>query len=217
MTFMSDSPEGRKRCPDCGMDKAVSDFSRNAARPDGLQFYCKQCFATRSARTYRERQRRKGKTVRERVEVPEGHKFCPGCRAVKLRTEWHRRTSSPDGLNVYCKACSKNRSRRDYLKRTFGLTPHELDSMIEMQGGVCALCRRGQPEHIDHDHASGRVRGVLCGPCNMGLGLFKDDPKRLSAAIEYLYRDRFAALGVTVEEYEPPCIIEADFRWPHAA
>jgi hypothetical protein len=183
-----------------------------------LQFYCRECYAARSAKTYRERQRRKGKEVRERVEAPPGYKHCPGCKQIKPRTEWHRRTSAPDGLVVYCRACSKERHRRDHLKRNFGLTPQQLAERIASQGGVCAICRDGKPEHIDHDHETGQVRGVLCGPCNMGLGLFKDEPARLEAASTYLQRARFAALGVVVEEYDLTRFkIEIAGDWPHAA
>ena len=207
-----------KRCPDCGLEKAVTEFSRNAARPDGLQFYCKVCYSARSARTYRERQRRKGKTVRERVSVPAGHKFCRGCSRILPYTEWHRTRSSRDGYATACKGCRSARGRRDHLKRIFGLTPEALDAVIASQGGVCAICRDSKPQHIDHDHRSGRVRGVLCGPCNMGLGLFKDDPRRLDAASDYLHRDRLAALELNITEVEHTgAVIEVDFRWPHAA
>src|SRR4029079_2417611 len=58
--------ESTKKCPDCGQAKSVAEFSRNAARPDGLQFYCKSCYSTRAARTYRERQSQKGRGVRAR-------------------------------------------------------------------------------------------------------------------------------------------------------
>lgn len=204
-----------KRCPDCGVEKPVTEFSRNAARPDGLQFYCKSCLSIRSARTYRERQRRKGRQVRERVDVPAGFKHCPGCKTVQPRSEWHRRTSSPDGLVVYCKTCSKERNRRDYLMRTFGLTSWELEALIAAQGGVCAICPDGKPEHIDHDHGSGRIRGVLCGPCNMGLGLFKDDPARLQVAIGYLRLAETAKTMTIVEQ--PSCVIELAAARLHAA
>jgi hypothetical protein len=55
---------------------------------------------------------------------------------------------------------------------------------------VCAVCGRPDPEHVDHDHATGVVRGVLCFNCNGGLGQFRDNPMFLAAAIEYLERRR---------------------------
>ena len=175
-----------KVCPDCGVDKPISEYGRNAGRPDGLQFYCKACLSRRSARNYRERQRRKGRTIREHVAAPAGHKYCPGCKVIKPHADWHPSRHARDGFMSYCKECTKKRGRRDYLRRTFGIDEARLAEMIGAQGGVCAICRTAAPEHIDHDHATGRIRGVLCGRCNMGLGLFADDPARLVAASDYL-------------------------------
>jgi hypothetical protein len=212
---MSVSADGQKRCPDCGETKPVSAFNRNGSRPDGLQFYCKSCFSARAARTYRERRARLGKAVREKRDVPEGHKYCPSCTRVLPAMHWHRTQRTRDGFASHCKECRKVRHRRDYLKRTFGLTPEELDVFVASQGGVCAICREGQPEHIDHDHETGLIRGVLCGPCNMGLGLFKDDAGRLDAAIDYLHLARIAA---TMHEVEHTCcVIELDSARLHAA
>jgi len=182
-------PLGRKICPDCRIVKAAAEFSRNAAQPDGLQFYCKECFSIRAAATYRRKRARLGKTVRERLDVPVGFKRCAGCREVKPRGEWHRNRTSRDGLVVYCKECRKRLGREQHLKRTFGLTEAQLTAMIDEQGGLCAICRTDKPIHTDHDHVTGEVRGVLCGPCNMGLGQFRDDQRRLNAAIAYLRGD----------------------------
>lgn len=78
---------------------------------------------------------------------------------------------------------------RQYL---YGLTDEEYAALLEAQGHRCAICRRrewngrhGQP-HVDHDHKTKRVRGLLCDSCNNGLGRFKDDPDLLRAAISYL-------------------------------
>jgi hypothetical protein len=60
--------------------------------------------------------------------------------------------------------------------------------MLEKQSGLCAICRQlpnGQ-WNIDHNHATGAVRGILCSMCNRGLGQFRDDARLLRAAIDYL-------------------------------
>lgn len=76
---------------------------------------------------------------------------------------------------------------RDYhLKARYGLTSQDIEAMIAGQGGLCAICREAPAKHLDHDHETGRARGVLCVPCNNGLGLFRDDSARLSRAAEYL-------------------------------
>ena len=58
--------------------------------------------------------------------------------------------------------------------------------MIEVQGGLCLICREKPAKHVDHDHATGKVRGILCFSCNRGLGKFEDDPSLLERAITYL-------------------------------
>lgn len=95
--------------------------------------------------------------------------------------------------------------RRANLKRYFGITPEQYDEMLQRQGGVCAICGnpeqhryRGEPRRlsVDHCHGKGKVRGLLCSDCNMGLGQFKDDPVRLRAAIKYLQRTSREARGL---------------------
>lgn len=83
-------------------------------------------------------------------------------------------------------------TRRSYLQRNYGLTPEEFEQMIESQAGRCAICKSEDPGaqgtfHVDHDHATGRVRALLCNRCNNGLGCFRDDPNLLLAAIGYLF------------------------------
>ena len=80
--------------------------------------------------------------------------------------------------------------RRAWLKKAYGLTELEVAHMVVVQGGACAICRTEFMEyrncHVDHNHDTGEVRGLLCSNCNPGLGQFKDDPARLRAAAVYL-------------------------------
>ena len=197
---MSYSSFLEKRCPDCGETKPVKAFSKNAARPDGLQFYCKSCYSERSARAYRERRLRLGLPVRAQVDVPPGHKYCPGCQKVSPLSNWHRNATVNDGYAAYCKDCRRKQGEADHLRRTFGLTVEERDELFARQDGLCAICRVRPIKHIDHDHPTGQVRGGLCGPCNLGLGQFEDDPVRLRAAARYLDLHRTPALRLVVDQ-----------------
>lgn len=74
----------------------------------------------------------------------------------------------------------------------YGIDEHGVDAILDRQGGVCAIC--DSPEAggrwatfaVDHDHATGELRGLLCQPCNVGIGQFSDDPSRLRRAADYL-------------------------------
>ena len=77
-------------------------------------------------------------------------------------------------------------SRTYHLKRRYGITAEEVDEMLAAQGGVCAICRTAPAAHVDHDHATGAVRALLCFGCNGGLGQFKDNPEFLRAAAYYV-------------------------------
>ncbi|MET7936177.1 endonuclease VII domain-containing protein [Streptomyces sp. NPDC005322] len=149
---------------------------------DGLQVYCREC----SAEYYRQRQEAKGKRVREKVLVPPRQKRCPQCEEVKPHSEWERNKSSSDGWASYCRECRAERNRVSYFKRKYGLTPVELDALVAEQRGVCCICLDAPAAHVDHDHGTGRVRGVLCFSCNAALGQFKDRADAIRRGAAYL-------------------------------
>lgn len=79
--------------------------------------------------------------------------------------------------------------KTEYRGRKYGLARGEFEEMFAEQEGRCKLC--GSPTdsadmHIDHDHRTGLVRGLLCRSCNAGLGMFHDNPEELRKAIAYI-------------------------------
>ncbi|MER7776213.1 endonuclease VII domain-containing protein [Streptomyces sp. NPDC096191] len=171
-----------KRCSRCGEVKPRAAFASNRAARDGLQAYCRSC----GAEYHQARQLAKGKNVRPRMEVAEGHKHCRSCGETKPHSEWHRNSSASDGLSTSCKVCRAEKSRAGHLKRHYGLTEAERDQLIADQGGVCCICLAAPAAHVDHCHKTGRVRGVLCFSCNAALGQFKDRPDAIRRAAAYV-------------------------------
>jgi hypothetical protein len=150
--------------------------------------------------------------------VPDGHKWCPDCDTVKLLDEFPRNRSTSSGVVPYCKPChnARGKASRDrvggartyHLKKRYGLTAQEVDVLVAAQGGRCAICREAPAEHVDHDHQTGRVRGILCFNCNGGLGQFRDRHDVLTLAIAYLQGVTWADLldreGVFLSTTSPP-------------
>ena len=126
-------------------------------------------------------------------------KRCADCKQDKPQAEFPRNKNSKDGFHCYCKACNNARayesrqrlhggSRHYHLKHRYGISADQFDELVVQQGGVCPICGREDPEHVDHSHVTGNVRGILCFNCNGGLGQFRDSPDALRNAAAYLER-----------------------------
>lgn len=100
---------------------------------------------------------------------------------------------------IYCgegcrAAASKQRNGERFRK--YGLTLAEYEVFVEACENRCQICGEEPKKSdryalvVDHDHASGKIRGLLCNRCNMGIGLFDDDPEKLNRAIRYLMVQR---------------------------
>jgi hypothetical protein len=135
-------------------------------------------------------------------------KECRKCGTVKDMSEFYRHHTNPEkNSHSWCKRCTcdyaleqqKTRSkektslinRRSKIKNTYGITLEQFDEMLTSQNGGCAICKTQVPGGrgnftVDHCHSTGRIRGLLCNSCNVGLGSFKDSPSLLIAAAKYV-------------------------------
>lgn len=103
------------------------------------------------------------------------HKTCKQCRRLRPLAEFHSNRLSSDGHQWTCKDCKSKIER----ERIYGMTDEQFVILLADQGGLCALCDSAEPGgrsqtwHVDHDHVTGRVRGLLCFACNIQLGLYE--------------------------------------------
>jgi hypothetical protein len=119
-----------------------------------------------------------------KTHCPQGHAYTPENTLVETRNGQTYRV---------CRACRKSKDARCRRKRLYGITQEEMDARLEAQGGKCANQFCGATEaggrgdwHVDHDHITGAVRGLLCHRCNVVLALVSDDIERLRGLILYL-------------------------------
>jgi hypothetical protein len=123
-------------------------------------------------------------------------KECSKCKIEKPRSEFHKRSNTPDGNASKCKDCRSIQRKTyytpEYRAKLYGI---DVDDMNEMLSNGCMICGSFEKLVIDHDHSCCNrqnrscgecVRGVLCDRCNIGLSHFKDDPIRLLSAANYL-------------------------------
>lgn len=122
-------------------------------------------------------------------------KACTNCGVVKPLLEFHLSSKASDGRASWCKVCTNSiaraarkrlynpaAKRRWQLHSRYGLTPEDVEKLHGQQEGKCALCPTDLKKfHIDHDHNTGIVRGLLCHRCNIRLGGWDDLQWRVRA------------------------------------
>ncbi len=167
-----------KSCSRCGETKPLSAFPKSIRH----RSMCKACRSRASIQYQRD----------NRAEVRTRHK------------RW--RDANPEVWKAHNRAAlaridpDKRRAQREkakdrYIERKYGITRAQWDAMREAQNGVCAICRvpgrtgRHSKLVVDHCHETGRIRGLLCGPCNVALGIFGDTTEALERVLRYVRGD----------------------------
>lgn len=146
-------------CYTCKTTKPKEAFHNCSTSPTGKQTTCKVCRKEQRLHYYNTR------TEEQRVnELLKGR-------------EWRKKNLT------HC--------RHSWVKAKYGISPNEYTSLKIKQNFCCAICGKSEEDNgrflaTDHCHTTGKVRGLLCKCCNLGLGQFKDDAKLLSLAVDYL-------------------------------
>ena len=121
-------------------------------------------------------------------QVVDDQKRCSNCGEFKQFSAFfkNRSNTSGNGLSSWCKSCEKSR-RRDKkaydLGRRYGITEEQY---LELTVNGCQVCGRKERLCVDHDHATGNVRGCLCSDCNSALGFLKDSQDLVNKLSSYM-------------------------------
>jgi hypothetical protein len=146
-----------KVCKKCKIRKGISEFYKNKTTSDGLTYSCKACLSI-EREPYRKIYYQKNKE-----------------KLIKISKDWG--------------TSHKDRRMNSNLKR-YGITVEQYNQMFVDQDGKCSICNNtntvGKNLGVDHNHETGKVRGLLCHKCNIGLGHFDDNIGKLLKAINYL-------------------------------
>jgi Recombination endonuclease VII len=181
-----DGSEGEfKTCRKCGQTVAIDEFRK---KPN----MCRSCYNAK-AREYRRnylsdpKRRAANKEYQARYHKEACQRSPEYREKRRAQALAYSRSRPPDPFLV-------KKYREKYRDREYGLVPGQYDEMLALQGGKCLVCRRPPSKKkslaVDHDHDTGRVRGLLCGQCNQTLGLVRESPRVLRALAKYIEDSR---------------------------
>ena len=152
-------------------------------------------------------------------------KRCIKCKITKPRTDFYTKlANNKNGTTRRCSSSNCKQCASDYTKtkrklpshiesyrrysrnsarrRRFALLGADVAKLYDMQNNLCAICKSPEKHKrfaLDHNHVTGKVRGLLCQQCNMAIGLLKDDPKIVRAAAEYIQKKEELHFSLWVE------------------
>lgn len=158
-----------KFCPLCETQKPISEFSKDNSKKNGRKL-CKACV--------------RQKMIDKACSVTVSEKRCIKCKEVKPISEFMVNKSTITGHGAWCFSCGIWVS----MKNKYGVGREWYESIFSIQKGLCAICHQPSSDRLcaDHDHSTGKMRGLLCQKCNAAIGHFKDSQSIIRSAIDYL-------------------------------
>lgn len=167
-----------KACSRCGTTKKIEEFYKHKTCLDGHRGACKKCM---------------NKEKNNWKKTPKGIEYTRKFKKIWNKTEEGRKCKKRSFEKWRKTAHGQNMERNYNLKKAYNITLEDYDQMLESQNGACKICGKVDPGRIsskrlavDHDHTTGKVRGILCFRCNMGLGCFNDNIEIIKKVINYL-------------------------------
>jgi hypothetical protein len=164
-----------KICSKCGESKPRTQFPLHKGRERARCKPCHSADAMGWAAANREKRR---------VYLADWHARNPE-KAKAYRPPWSK-------ISAASKARKSAYNKKRHLERKYGITQSDWDAMYVAQGGVCAICKvpgrvgKHGKLAVDHCHATGRVRGLLCTPCNISIGILGETPEQWEVVWRYL-------------------------------
>ena len=191
-----------KTCSKCGKTKSLVKFRPPTKSTGRIHSWCKDCLNGSCRKNYWDAPEKA--RVKHRVY---SKKMWSGTteHCVELQSRWKEKMKKYNKNRQQTMSETDRRKRHEqsirwqknnpekmqgyYLKQNYSLSLGEYNQMLADQGGVCAIC--GLPPQtrkmgVDHDHVTGKIRGLLCHNCNVSIGLMKDNQDTLAKAIAYL-------------------------------
>jgi hypothetical protein len=159
-----------KVCSKCKEPKDIGQFNKSSKSKDGLHAYCRQCNSLINKEWYGSNS--------EKVKT------------AAVRWSKNNKQRSTEITRKY-RESNTDRLKDAYLRRKYGISLIQYNSLLAKQAHSCAICKRSKSEFkydldVDHDHINDQVRGLLCNPCNQALGLLKESINSCQNMAQYL-------------------------------
>ena len=175
-----------KICCSCKNNKRITEFNNDKNRADGKEPICRECKNNKAFNRYHTAS---NSNPYEHSKKP---KKCNRCHQVKTEADFYYRKEMK-ALRPQCKACKS----LEVACKKYKLKLDDIEHLYKASNYSCGICKVHVDDYnnkaqkyralvIDHEHSTGKIRGILCHECNTAIGLFKDNIKKLEKAINYL-------------------------------